>query len=502
MSKRWRGFGIESVTVSLLLSVLLMPPLLAGCLAILVRPSKRFVGWVSVIGAALSFAASIALCRTVVAAGSLQDATSTTALWRVDALSALLALCIAFVALLASVAGQRVGRPDREELSRTRHARIFTNAFVFTMLAAVTIQNMALMWVAIEATTITSAMVIPLTRTKASVEASWKYLLICSVGIALAFAGTVLAYFDFVSTAGEVPGSLNWTALRATAPALHPQLLQLAFAFILIGYGTKAGLAPMHTWLPDAHSEAPSPISALMSGVLLAVAMYAIARWKAVIDASVHPSFTNSLLTGFGLLSVLIGTFSVVIQRHYKRMLAYSSVEHMGLISIGLALGPLGGFAALLHVVNHAVAKSMSFLLAGRILHRYETTEISKVTGLLRVMPWTGPLFAVGVLALVGLPPFGLFVSEFLLVRAAVVAGRFWVAGLVLVLLLTVFTSLLNHLNRMLYGEAPAGVTVGERHGWSVTALAVSVGVLIVLGVTLPRPISALITQSVRGIIP
>ena len=153
-------------------------------------------------------------------------------------------------------------------------------------------------------------------------------------------------------------------------------------------------------------------------------------------------------------------------------------------------------------MVNHAVAKSMSFLVAGRILHRYETTEIGKVTGLLRVMPWTGALFAVGVLALVGLPPFGLFVSEFLLVRAAVVTGRFWVAGVVLVLLLTVFTSLVAHLNGMLYGEAPAGVLVGERRNWPVAALAVSVGVLVVLGVALPRPISTLITQSVRGVIP
>src|SRR5260370_40785120 len=183
-------------------------------------------------------------------------------------------------------------------------------------------------------------------------------------------------------------------------------------------------------------------------------------------------------------------------------MLAYSSVEQMGLVGIGLALGPLETFAALLHVVNHAVAKSMSFLLAGRILHRYETSEISKVTGLLRVMPWTGALFAVGVLALVGLPPFGLFVSEFLLVRAAVVAGRFWVAGLVLVLLLTVFTSLVNHLNRMLYGEAPAGVTVGGRHGWPVTPLAVSRGVHIALGVTLPRTISALLSQPALAVIP
>jgi hydrogenase-4 component F len=488
-------------TVRMAIWILLTPPLLASCLAVLVRPYKRFVGWVSIGCASLSFAASIWLCAAILKAGPVQEAASTAGLWRVDALSALLALCITFVALLASILGRRVGRPDHEELSRTRHFRIFSNAFVFTMLTAVTVQNVALMWVAIEATTITSAMVIPLTRTKASVEASWKYILICSVGIALAFAGTVLAYFDFVSTAGDVPGSLNWTVLRSAAPSLHPELLQLAFAFLVIGYGTKAGLAPMHTWLPDAHSEAPSPLSAMMSGVLLAVAMYAIARWKAVIDAAVNPWFTNSMLVGFGLLSVMIGTFSLVIQRHYKRMLAYSSVEHMGLVSIGLALGPLGTFAALLHIINHAVAKSMSFLLAGRILHRYETTEIGKVTGLLRVMPWTGSLFAIGILALVGLPPFGLFVSEFLLVRAAVLAGRFWVAGIVLALLFIAFTSLVNHLNRMLYGDAPEGIVVGERRGWSVAALAASVGVLVVLGVTLPRPIATLITESVRGVI-
>jgi hydrogenase-4 component F len=340
-----------------------------------------------------------------------------------------------------------------------------------------------------------------LKRTKASVEASWKYLLICSVGIALAFAGTVLAYFDFVSTVGNVPDALNWTVLRRAAPSLHPQLLQLAFAFIVVGYGTKAGLAPMHTWLPDAHSEAPSAISAMMSGVLIAVAMYAITRWKAVIDTAVTPWFTNSLLIGFGLLSVAIGTFSLVIQRHYKRMLAYSSVEHIGLISIGLALGPLGMFAALLHVVNHAVAKSMSFLLAGRILHRYGTSEIGEVTGLLRVMPWTGSLFAVGIFALVGLPPFGLFVSEFLLVRAAVVTGRFWVGGSVLALLFLAFVSLVSHLNRMLYSEPPAGMPIGERCGWSGVALTVSVGVLVVLGLALPLPIAALIDRSVTGLL-
>jgi hydrogenase-4 component F len=322
------------------------------------------------------------------------------------------------------------------------------------------------------------------------------------VGIALAFTGTILAYFDFVSTAGQVPDALNWSALRGAAPALHPQLLQLAFAFILVGYGTKAGLAPMHTWLPDAHSEAPSPISAMMSGVLLAVALYAIARWKAVVDAAVDPAFTNGLLIGFGVLSVGIGTFSLVIQRHYKRMLGYSSVEHMGLAAIGLALGPPGVFAAWLHVLNHAVAKSAAFLLAGRILHRYETAEIGGVSGLLKVMPWTGTLFAAAILALIGLPPFGLFVSEFLLIQAAVTAGKSWLAALVLVLLLTAFVSLLNHANRMLYGDPAADVRAGEPGSWATVTLLVPIVILIVLGLLLPGPLSTLIRDGAGALLP
>src|SRR5436190_10150215 len=476
---------------------LIGPPLVAASVAIAVRPYRTWVGWVNVIAAGLSMAVSLAaaLATATGAPPSLAQAVAA----RFDALSALLAVCIAFVMLLASSLGP--GLADQRDDPSARTFRVFINLFAATMLTAVTVQNVALMWVAIEATTITSAMVIPLRRTKASVEASWKYILICSVGIALAFAGTVLAYFDFVATAGQVPDSLNWNVLRAAAPSLHPEPLQLAFAFILVGYGTKAGIAPMHTWLPDAHSEAPSPISAMMSGVLLAVALYAIARWKVVVDGAVDPRFTTGLLLGFGMVSMIIGTFSLVIQRHYKRMLAYSSIEHMGLVSIGLALGPAGVFAAWLHVVNHAVAKSMSFLLAGRILHRYGTAEIRKVSGLLQAMPWTGALFAAGILALVGLPPFGLFVSEFLLVRAAVAGHHLWLAGGILLLLLTAFISLMGHLNQMLYGNVPAGVPVGERRDWPVLALAGSAALLVALGVTVPGPVSALIDQC-AGLLP
>ncbi len=481
-----------------ILLLLWVPPLAASLLAMLVRPYKPFVGWASVGLAGVSLAAAVGLCGSVLAAGVRPGAPVD--YWGVDALSALLALCIAFVSLLASLLGPGLDPADRSDAQATRRFRVFQSAFTLTMLAAVTTSNVALMWVAIEATTIASAMVIPLTRTKASVEASWKYLLICSVGIALAFAGTVLAYFDFVSTAGHLPDALNWRVLHDAAPSLHPELMQLAFAFILIGYGTKAGLAPMHTWLPDAHSEAPASISAMMSGVLLAVAVYAIARWKWVVDAAMTPAFTDTLLLGIGLFSIAVGAFSLVIQRHYKRMLAYSSVEHMGLVTVGLALGPLGTFAALLHVINHAVAKSMMFLLAGRILRRYETTEISRVSGLLRAMPWTGPLFAAGILALVGLPPFGLFVSEFLLVRAAVAAGRLWVAGVMLLLLLIAFISLVNHLNAMLYGTVPEGVVAGERRGLALVALGGCTIVLIGLGLVLPGPVTTLLNLSVAGL--
>jgi hydrogenase-4 component F len=475
-----------------------IPPLVASILATAVRPYRRIVGWATVVLAAISCGASVFVCADVLAHGV--PPASAAAVWRVDALSAVFAGCITLVSLLASALGPGLER-DEINLAAARRFRIFQNAFTLTMLAAVAANNVAIMWVAIEATTIVSAIAIPLERTKASVEASWKYLLICSVGIALAFTGTVLAYFDFVSTAGRLPGALNWNVLQDAASSLHPELMQLAFAFILVGYGTKAGLAPMHTWLPDAHSEAPSSISAMMSGVLLAVGMYAIARWKAVVDLAVPAGFTDDLLMMAGVASLAVGALSLVVQRHYKRMLAYSSIEHMGLVSIGFALGPLGMFAAILHVVNHAVAKSMTFLLAGRILHRYRTTELARVSGLLRTMPWTGRLFAVGILTLIGLPPFGIFVSEFLLLKAAVATGHVWIAGVVLALLLTAFISLVNHLNRMLYGDVPDGVAVGEPRSWRLAALGGFAVALVVLGLVLPWQISTLIELSTAGLV-
>jgi hydrogenase-4 component F len=477
-------------------AVLLGPPLLAALLAVVVQPYRHFVGWVNAALSLLSVGAAVALWRHILVGQVLTSGPQE--FLRADALSTLLALCVSVVGALAAWLGPGMGGDDGYDGAQARQFRIFGNLFTFTMLFAVTSNNVGFMWIAIEATTITSAMLIPLHVTKASVEASWKYILIGSIGIALAFGGTVLGYFDFVHLAGRQDVALNWTVLMATASHLHPPVIKLAFVFILIGYGTKAGLAPMHTWLPDAHSEAPAPLSAMMSGVLLAVALYAVIRWEAVVNAAVGPGFTDGLFIALGVLSIVIAAFSIVIQRNYKRMLAYSSIEHTGLICVGLALGPLGTFAAMLHLLNHSLAKSMMFFLAGRVLLRYRTTEISRVSGLLKVMPWTGGLFAAGVLAVIGLPPFGLFMSEFALFRAGFVAGRPWLMGLVLALLTVAFVSMVGHLNRMLYGTPTPDVAVGEGCMWPLIPLALCMATLVLLGLVLPKPLQVLLTQIVE----
>ena len=476
--------------------MLLAPPLLGALLAVAVKPYRQVVGWANALLSLLSIGAAVALWGHILAGDVLTSGPAE--FLRADALSTLLALCVSVVGALAAWLGPGMGGDDGYDGAQARRFRIFGNLFTFTMLFAVTSNNVGFMWIAIEATTITSAMLIPLHVTKASVEASWKYVLIGSVGIALAFGGTVLGYFDFVNLAGHREGALNWTVLMASASRLHPQVIQLAFVFILIGYGTKAGLAPMHTWLPDAHSEAPAPLSAMMSGVLLAVALYAVIRWEAVVNAAVGTGFTDGLFIALGVLSLVIAAFSLVVQQNYKRMLAYSSIEHTGLMCVGLALGPLGTFAAMLHLVNHTLAKSMLFFLAGRVLHRYRTTEIGRVSGVLTVMPWTGGLFAAGVLAVVGLPPFGLFISEFALFRAGFAAGRPWLMGLVLALLAVAFVSMIGHLNRMLYGPPAPGVTVGEGNGWPLVPLGVCATALVVLGLTLPAPLQVLLERIVE----
>ncbi len=482
---------------------LLLPPLVSALLAYVVRPYRFFVGWVGAflslvtLGAALNFAAQAAAGGTAPTWGLHLDAIGLAEALRADSLSALLMVCVAAVAALTLFLSPGLGQATQYDAGQLRRYHLFVNLFIAAMLLALAANNVGLLWIAVEATTIFSAFLLPLKLNKAAVEASWKYILISSVGIALAFAGTVLAYFDFVALAGRTENALNWTVLLASAPALHPEVMRLAFVFLLIGYGTKAGIAPMHTWKPDTYGEAPAALTALMSSALFVVAMYAIVRWKAVADATLHDSYTDNLLIALGVLSLVVAAFSIVLTTNYKRMLAYSSIEHTGLICLGLALGPLGTFAALLHLVNHTAAKSMMFFLVSNIEHRYNSPLLANTRGVLKALPWTGALFAAGLMALIGLPPGGIFISEFALLRAGFALDRPWLMGAALALLTVVFVSFIYHLNRMLYGAPPEGIAIGERGSWRIALLFVSVAVLVTLGLTLPTPLAALIEQSV-----
>jgi hydrogenase-4 component F len=484
---------------ALLVAVLIAPPVAAAALAVAVPRAPRLAARVNAATMPLSLAAAGWMAARLGTGGAPVIAGT---LWRLDALSALLALLVSFVATLAAWLGPGLRGGAADPPAETRLFRVYVNLFAATMLLAVSADNLGVMWVAIEASTVTSALLIPLHRTKASVEASWKYLLIGSVGIALAFTGTVLTFVDYASTGAAVELALNWTTLVAAAPALHPEVARLAFVFLLVGFGTKAGLVPMHTWLPDAHAEAPPPLSAMMSGVLLAVALYALARWKAIVDGAAGAGFADTLVLVVALATIALGSLSLLGERNLKRLLAFSSIEHMGLACFGLALGAPGLFAALLHVTGHALAKSASFLLAGRIATRYRTAGTADASGVAAALPVTGGLFAMALLALGGLPPFSLFISEILLVRAGWVAGHPVITGIVLALLLVAFASLAAQGQRLLLGRPPDAAGTGERFSMAAAVLAVPLAALVWIGLALPVPLERLLAAAVEVLQP
>jgi hydrogenase-4 component F len=474
-----------------MLIALILIPLLAAALLTLAR--RRNVLETIHIAATLSLlGAGMSVCIPALRsnqAGTLgADAVAALGgLLRVDALSAMMVGLIAGLGTIAALYAIGYARAEFDQAHQSRARMFFAlfHIFIAAMLIAVTTDNLGVMWVAVEGTTLATVFLVNLHNSPTSLEAAYKYLILSSVGIALAFIGTVLMYYAGAAHAGEI--ALNWTALHAAAPTLSPQVVRLAFAFILIGYGTKAGLAPMHTWLPDAHSEAPAPISALMSGVLLNVGLYALMRFKAVTDAAVGATFANRWLMGMGLLSMAIAAVFLLRQSNYKRMLAYSSVEHIGIISMGLGFGGYWGtLGAVLHVINHALTKSALFILSGNIWLKYRTTEIRRVRGLLRSAPLTGGAFLAGILALLGLPPFGLFLSEFIIFGAGLTGATPAVAVAGITLLAVVFAGMLTSLHQILYGAPLEKSEPGDPLTWSVAPLAINFALLLVLGLTLP----------------
>jgi hydrogenase-4 component F len=282
---------------------------------------------------------------------------------------------------------------------------------------------------------------------------------------------------------------------------VDPILIKVAFVFILIGYGTKAGLAPMHTWLPDAHSEAPSPVSALLSGVLLNCAMYGIIRFHIFTSNIIGSGFSNQLLIIFGIASTGIAAASIYFQKDMKRMLAYSSVEHMGIISTAIGFGGfLGIYGAILHIINHAIVKPLMFLASGSISQKYETKSIEKIRGVVKVMPITGMLFLIGAIAILGIPPFNIFVSEFLIFSSGVQSGQYLPFSLLLLFLLLIFAGFIRHLIRIVFGLPPDKMTKGEIGKLSVIPMLILAGLAVMLGLHIPHSLVTL-TNDIASLI-
>jgi hydrogenase-4 component F len=376
--------------------------------------------------------------------------------------------------------------------------------FVASMTLVTVSQHLGLLWVAVEATTLSSAPLIYFHRHHRSLEAAWKYLLICSVGIALALLGNFLLAVAGAGAHGE-PTSLYLSDLLAHASALQSPWLKASFLFFLVGYGTKMGLAPMHTWLPDAHSESPSVVSALLSGALLNCAFLGILRSHQVCVAAGLGSFSGDLLVLFGLLSMAFAAVFILGQADFKRMLAYSSVEHMGILSLGVGIGGTGVFGSALHAVNHSLTKGTLFLVAGNILAAYHSKSVREVRGIRGRLPVSGLLWVCGFLAITGSPPFGPFLSELTILKAAVDGGRGVVAGLYLALLALVFIGMANVVLSMLQGrsapEAEVAGSAPRREAlWSI-APPVALGLLVlVLGCYVPTPLNRVLLDAARSL--
>ena len=372
-----------------------------------------------------------------------------------------------------------------------KQIRQFTSLWCGALVAMTIVlisNNLGIMWVGMETTTLITAFLICVHVSRESLEAMWKYILICSVGVAFAFMGTLLAAASAKGVGYGSHHALLWTTVHANAAYLNPVMIKAAFIFLLVGYGTKAGLAPMHSWLPDAHSQAPSPVSALFSGFLLSSAMYCLMRYIPIVEgASGFSGWSLNLLSGFGLLSITLAAAFVLFQNNLKRFLAYSSMEHLGIIALGLGLGHLGTIAALFHTLNHSLCKSLSFFAAGRLGQMTGSHSMEKMKGMLRISPVWGTGIFIGVLALIGISPFSLFISEFLILKAALDGGSIFVMVIFLVGIAVVFIGALRHIIPIAWATPDESISPVRANLIEFFLVFAPLAVLLVLGLWMPK---------------
>jgi len=480
--------------ITLCFTVVLIAPLIAVAGALLIcRP--RFAEYLNLLASIVVFLAAASLPFIV---------HTPLFFWHnylfLDALGGWVALCTAVVYLLASVYAVGYMRLLASDKHLPGFYALFAG-FAWTMLLAAFVNNIGVFWIAIELTTLVSTFLVGFERAAESIEAAWKYIIVVSAGITLALLGTVLLYWGGSLILGP-SYDMTWQTLRDVAPHMNPVLLKLGFLLVLVGYGTKVGLAPMHTWLPDAHSEGPAPVSAMLSGALLNTAMLGIVRFLAVTDAAGIGWLPRTALVVLGILSVLIGALFIVRQEGVKRLMAYSSVEHMGILALGFGFGGVLGIAgALYHMLNHSLNKSLMFFGAGNVMRRYGTKEMLAIRRVLHEFPVSGLLWLAGAVAITGAPPFGLFLSEFSILRAGFSGPNLWAAIVMLVLLIVIFIGFLRHFGAMYFGRQPESAPKGTIiSAWCVLPMWLALIPLLVLGLWWPDGLMQIFMNIAHGL--
>ena len=440
----------------MMLLILLGVPLFSSAVLAFVG-DRKLAPEINILGSAATFVAGLGLALEVYANGPMLAGGK---FFFVDAFNVYLAVLTSFVSMTTAVFSRRYMRREREH-GRVGHVgMLFYHAmfqlFIFAMLLCLLTNNIGVLWIAMELATLSTVLLVSLYRTPTAIEAAWKYFILCGVGISQALFGTVLLYFAAEKVLGEGGDALLWTNLSQVSDKLEPTVLSLAFVFLMVGYGTKVGLVPLHNWLPDAHSEGPTPISAVLSGLLLNIALYALVRCKVLVDGSTHTHHAGNIMMGFGLLSILVAAFSLLRQKDIKRMFSYSSIEHMGIATFAFGLGgPIATFGALLHMLVHSLAKSAIFFTVGHASQMHRTQEMSKIKGLIRGNPLVGWGMMFGVMAIVGMPPFGIFTSEFLILTATIKDAPLLTPFLLLGLGVA-FAALFRKVQPMVTGEVPS----------------------------------------------
>jgi len=482
---------------AILIALLLIVPCAGGAICTVMPGHRRILAAMcATVGAWAVIAGTV--CWRTFSLGPLQAAEG---VFYVDALSAYHLCVMMLVFAAASVFaifyfGEEFKAGHIAQRGLRQHAGLWCGALAAMTLSLIS-NNLGIMWVGIEATTLLTAFLICIPRKRASLEAMWKYLMICSIGVAFAFLGTLIIATSSSAIHLSLSKALLWTELVDKASALNPKLLKMGFLCLLVGYGTKAGLAPMHNWLPDAHSQAPAPVSALFSGFMLTAALYCIMRYVPIVEkATGNTGWSHHLLVLFGIISILVAAAFIVFQRDVKRMLAYSSVEHIGIITLAFGLGGLGTFAALFHTLNHSIGKTLAFFAAGRLGQIYGSHDMTKMSGSVATAPvWGTGLFG-SLLALIGVAPFAIFMSEFQVLRA--MFDNHSIMGMVLFLAGTgvVFVGALRHAIAMAWGK-PGPLVVSEKTSPVERVLAFApLIILLGLGIWIPSPLLNVLTQA------